>query len=176
MTTAPASTEDEAVRALAASQGEPLWFFADLAKIRLGGRQSAGALAVVEMVGPPGDAPPLHVHRREDEGFHVLEGELTLHIGGEVVRCPAGSCGWAPRDVPHIYVVTSDRPARWLAMTTPAGFEDFVAEVSRAAPAATLPPPPEEPPDIAAVAAIAAAHGVELLGPPGMSPRELSGR
>jgi hypothetical protein len=31
-----------------------------------------------------------------------------------------------------------------------------------------IPPPATEPPDIAALSAIAAQHGIEILGPPGI--------
>ena len=27
--------------------------------------------------------PPLHVHQREDEVFHVVEGQLTVFLPGE---------------------------------------------------------------------------------------------
>jgi uncharacterized cupin superfamily protein len=36
---------------------------------------------VLEHRVPHGDSPPLHVHRNEDEVFHVLEGELRFVAG-----------------------------------------------------------------------------------------------
>jgi quercetin dioxygenase-like cupin family protein len=44
------------------------------------GSDSGGRLAVVEAEGRRGDMPPLHVHRREEEAFYVLEGQLSLHL------------------------------------------------------------------------------------------------
>ena len=38
-------------------------------------------ISLVRMHQPPGDMPPLHVHEREDEGFYVLSGSLTLWVG-----------------------------------------------------------------------------------------------
>ena len=46
---------------------------------------------------------------------------------------------------------------------TPAGFEDLVREMSVPAASRTLPPPTESPPDMELIAAIAVAHGCELL-------------
>jgi len=57
--------------------------------------------AMVEMLAPPGDQPPLHRHHDEDEGFYVLEGELSLWAGDEHVVLRAGQFANAPRGVPH---------------------------------------------------------------------------
>ena len=57
-----------------------------------------------------GSGSPLHVHRNEDEWFYVIEGELTIWVGGEVVVAPAGSFVWGPRDVPHTFLVTARGP------------------------------------------------------------------
>jgi hypothetical protein len=61
-------------------------------------------------------------------------------------------------------VVTSERPCRGLQLTSPAQFEQFVAERGRPAEALTLPEP--TPPDIAALAATAERYGHEFVGPP----------
>jgi hypothetical protein len=51
-----------------------------------------------------------------------------------------------------------------LQLTSPAGFEDFAAEVGRPAASATLPEP--SPPDMAALVQAAERAGHEILGPP----------
>jgi len=112
--------------------------------------------------------PPLHVHRREEEAFYVLEGELSLHLPGRSLTLGAGEALLPPKDVPHTYRVESET-ARWLAIVTPAGFDDFVREVGEPAPEETLPPKGREH-DPARLAGIAARHGIELLGPPGTMP------
>ena len=57
--------------------------------------------------------PPLHVHRRDDETFYVLEGELTLFVPGEQIVLGPGQAALAPRDVPHAYRVESDEATGW---------------------------------------------------------------
>ena len=111
--------------------------------------------------------PPLHVHRNEDEGFYVLEGELTLWVGDDKHVLRAGESILAPRAVPH--TVRVDRDARWLVTSTPAGFEAFVRAVGSTEPQADLPSPEE-------LVRVASQHGIEILGPPGMLPAELRGR
>jgi hypothetical protein len=132
------------------------------------GDDTGGRYTIVEIVGRAGDMPPLHVHHREDEVFHVLAGRLTLHLPGEYVELGAGDTFVAPRGVPHVYRVESET-ARWLVFCEPAGFDAFVLEASREAPADEL-PPEGRPTDPDALAGAAARHGIELLGPPGTLP------
>jgi quercetin dioxygenase-like cupin family protein len=118
-----------------------------------------GDLGLLDMLEiPAGDMPPLHVHRREAEGFYVIDGHLTLYLPGRTIELGPGEFALAPRDVPHTYRV-GDEPARVLVTSTPSGFERFVAAI------AALPEV-----DPAALTAVAAEHGIEILGPPGARP------
>ena len=38
--------------------------------------------ALIEALVGPGGGPPPHVHSREEEGFYILEGEITFTING----------------------------------------------------------------------------------------------
>ena len=104
---------------------QPLWFIDNLVHVHVDGDTSGGALALLDERGRRGNMPPLHVHRHDDETFYVLEGELTLFVGGEQIVLGPGQAALAPRDVPHAYRVESEE-ARWLVITTPAGFDAFV--------------------------------------------------
>src|SRR5438874_2999977 len=55
-----------------------IWFLHNRVRIHISAAQTDGAFALLESTGPAGDHTPLHVHRLEDEGFYVLEGEITL--------------------------------------------------------------------------------------------------
>ncbi|HZO62815.1 MAG TPA: quercetin 2,3-dioxygenase [Gaiellaceae bacterium] len=145
-----------------------IWFIDNLARVRVGREESNGTLAIVELEGRRGDMPPLHVHRREDEAFYVLEGELSLHTPDGSLTLRRGEAAFAPKDVPHVYRVESET-ARWLGITTPGGFDDFVREIGEPAPDETLPPEGRRH-DPARLAEIAGRHGIELLGPPGTLP------
>jgi glyoxylate utilization-related uncharacterized protein len=105
---------------------------------------------------------------RDDEGFYVLEGELTLWVGNDEHVLRPGESVLAPRGVPHALRV-GDRDARWLVTSTPTGFEGFVRAVGSTEPQAALPDPSE-------LARVPAEHGIEILGPPGMLPAELQDR
>jgi quercetin dioxygenase-like cupin family protein len=153
-------------------EAKPRWFFANLAHVRLS-QQVAGQMSVVEFAGPPGDMPPLHLHHTDDEAWYVLEGEMSFFVrGNEPTRIETGGIVFGPKGVPHTYRVEGEQDARWLAVCTPGDFERFVLAASRPAERPALPPhgdPPNEQ-EVAAITALAAEHGIELLGPPGALP------
>jgi quercetin dioxygenase-like cupin family protein len=153
--------------ALAPDEGEALWFLGFLVTVKASSETTGGRVAVIEHIAPRGAGSPLHVHRREDEWFYVIEGELTFWVGGRQIGAPAGSFVYGPRDIPHTFVVSSEQ-ARFLLVAEPAGFEGFMRALAEPAQRLAIPPAPTEPPDFARLAAIAAEHGVEILGPPGI--------
>jgi quercetin dioxygenase-like cupin family protein len=147
---------------------EQLWFLASLAEVLVAGED----FSLVRMHCPPGDQPPLHVHEREDEGFYVLEGSLTLWAGGEPpVKLVPAEFALAPHGVPHTYR-TGPEGAVFLVTSTPGAFVDFVRAVGRPAERPEL-PAMDGPPDAERLGRIAAEHGITLLGPPGMLPADL---
>jgi quercetin dioxygenase-like cupin family protein len=89
------------------------------------GHQTGNVFGMIEVIGGPGDVAGPHVHTLEDEGFYVLDGELTLHVSGPegvaTVVAHAGDFIWAPRDMPHYYEVTGATGARVLAYEIPGG-------------------------------------------------------
>jgi len=127
-----------------------------------------------EVVFPRGAAPPLHSHP-QDETFYVLEGELTAWLAEDESadwaaepgrRCTPGAVLFAPAGTPHTFRVESDT-ARVLAISTPAGIEEFASAMSEPARWPWLPAPadgPRVPPD--RMAAIEQEHGMVRRGPP----------
>ena len=57
------------------------WFGNTLIAVNLSSSAGADGIAVIEHWMPSGDAPPLHVHHREDEVFHIIEGEIRFRVG-----------------------------------------------------------------------------------------------
>jgi quercetin dioxygenase-like cupin family protein len=149
--------------AIRAGEGEARWWFAALAEIKASAADTDGQLTIVEVTEPPGAQAPLHVHHREDEGFWILEGEVTFQVGDVTIAARAGDFAWGPRDVPHRYTVGPDG-CRMLFLLTPAGFEDLVRDMSEPAAERTLPPASDGAPDMERVARVAQAYGCELLG------------
>ncbi len=161
------STDAVAPIVAAPGEGEHLWFLGVLATVKASTETTGGAVAVIEHLAPRGSGSPLHVHSREDEWFYVIEGELTLWVDGRTIVAPAGSFVFGPKGIPHTFTVSSEE-ARFLLVTEPAGFEQFMRAVGEPAARIEIPPAATEPPDVAALTAAAAEYGIEIIGPPGI--------
>ncbi len=144
-------------------EGEARWWFACLAEIKVTAEQTGGALSIIEITEGPNASGPLHVHHREDEGFWILEGDVTFEVGDTTIDANAGDFAFGPRDIPHRYTV-GPRGCRMLFIMTPGGFEGLIREMSVPATSRTLPPASDREPDWEHVAAVAKAYGCELLG------------
>lgn len=68
--------------------------------------------------GPPRYIAPLHLHRRDDEAWYVLEGTLCVQRGEEIIQAKAGSGVLVPRGVKHTYWNPNPDPARYLLVMT----------------------------------------------------------
>jgi mannose-6-phosphate isomerase-like protein (cupin superfamily) len=128
------------VMPLAATSTEQLRFLNTLVTVRVSHHGGEDGISVLERLAPHGDSPPLHVHRTEDEIFHVLEGELRVRAADTEVKIAAGETILAPKGVPHTYRVESREGARWLVITRRGDFERFVRALSGPAERSELPP------------------------------------
>ncbi|MBW3606910.1 MAG: cupin domain-containing protein [Actinobacteria bacterium] len=148
-----------AATATATATATELEFLGSRVRILIDADQTDGRFSLIDMIEvPAGHMPPLHVHHAEDEIFYVIDGEVTLFLPGREIHATPGDCVLAPRGIPHAYRV-GDRSARWLVMSSPAGFERFVGSVAAL-----------DDLDPAVLTAVAAKHDIEILGPPGMLP------
>ena len=143
-------------------EGEARWWFGSLAVIKATAADTGGQMTIVEVTEPAGAEAPLHVHHKEDEGFWILEGDVTFEVGDTIIDAHTGDYAFGPRDIPHRYKV-GGAGCRMLFILTPGGFENLVIGMSEPAGSRTLPPPSEEEPDWERIAAIAEANGAELL-------------
>ena len=79
--------------------------------------RAAGASLVVHERTDPGPSY-LHVHRSDDEAWHVLEGTLRFRFPGREVDAPAGTTVFVPAGSPHTYRV-AEPGSRYLILLTP---------------------------------------------------------
>jgi quercetin dioxygenase-like cupin family protein len=122
----------------------------------LRGESSDGRFALVEQTIPPRAlAAPIHTHEREDEYSFVLAGRLGAQIGDEVVEAGPGDLVLKPRGIPHAYWNPGDEETHLLEIISPAGFEQYFADL-----APELARPGE--PDLEALAEIRARYRLTL--------------
>ncbi|MGH3145272.1 MAG: cupin domain-containing protein [Rubrobacter sp.] len=129
------------------------------------GKDTDGSFALAEGLVPRGAEPPPHTHTREDEAFYILEGEMSVRVGGKTIEAKSGDLVYLPRGIEHTFEPKTPT-VRALFLITPAGLEEAFKHLSETARGLTLPPPPEEPPDVERMVTIFGAHGVEFAPPP----------
>ncbi len=145
-------------------QGRAFWVVGDRYTILLSGEDTGGACALIHAEVQPGGGPPPHRHRREDEAFYVLEGEIAFHADGRDIPAKPGSWVTLARGSLHSFRNTTTVTARALILVTPAGLERYFAEVG--VPATDHSPPPSvTPADIERLQAVAPRYGMEIAPP-----------
>lgn len=103
----------------------------------LAGARTGAPIGIIEYHVAPGFSPPpiLHRHTREDAGWYVLEGELDFAFeDGRTQRVAAGGSVTHPRNCWFRWSNPHDaRAARAICWFSPCGFEQFFADLARAA-------------------------------------------
>jgi len=98
---------------------------------------SGSSASSFEVVVPPGFDVGAHTHRRSEEFFYIVAGELDLMAfepikrtaeswqdwespdGNRMVRAGAGSCMFVPPGCPHAFMNSTDEPALMLFQSSP---------------------------------------------------------
>jgi quercetin dioxygenase-like cupin family protein len=147
-------------------EGRTVAVVGDVYRFLVTGENTNGKYATWEAIVPPGGGPPRHVHSREEEGFYILDGEITFLIGEQRLIATAGMFANMPVGMPHSFKNESAKPARMLISVAPAGLEQMFFEVGVPLPECSttaLPPRKEE---IEKLMSIAPKYGIEIR-PPG---------
>jgi quercetin dioxygenase-like cupin family protein len=124
--------------------------------VRVSGQDTAGTFAVMDTEAVRGHGSPMHIHRHDCEVFVILDGTLLIVVDGQEHEAGAGCAAVLPAGRPHGFVVTSGT-ARYLTVHHGPAFEQFIS--AAADEGGTIP-------DTVRLAAIAAAHSIDILGPP----------
>jgi mannose-6-phosphate isomerase-like protein (cupin superfamily) len=140
-------------------------------QIHLSGVQTGDEFSLIGATMPPGGDGGLHLHTREDESVHLLEGCLDVTIGEETFTMQAGQTYFAPRNIPHRLRNSGNVPARALLINTPGTFDKFVqmagTPVGQDASASVFP----DAEQVQRLLALAEEFGVKILAPPEPSTR-----
>ena len=147
------------------TEGRTIAVVGDVYRFLATGEDTNGKYASWEAIVPPGGGPPPHVHSREEEGFYILEGEITFHIGEERVVATAGMFANMPVGTPHSFRNESGKPAKMLISVAPAGLEKMFFEVGVPVAQGTTTAPPPTKAEIEKLLAVAPRYGVEIRLP-----------
>jgi uncharacterized cupin superfamily protein len=78
----------------------------------------------------PGWDTGSHLHSTIEEQFYVIDGEMELRAGDNLIVGGPGTFVSVPRGVAHGFANRTDNPARMLLVCTPPGHERYFAELA----------------------------------------------
>lgn len=147
------------------NEGRTIAVVGDVYRFLATGEDTQGKYAAWEAIVPPGGGPPPHVHSREEEGFYILEGEVTFLMGEERVVATAGMFANMPVGTPHSFKNESSKPAKMLISVAPAGLEEMFFETGVPLPEGSTTALPPTKLEIDKLLEIAPRYGIEIRVP-----------
>jgi quercetin dioxygenase-like cupin family protein len=112
----------------------------DTYTVTVSGKDTGGRFCVIDMHIPAGGGPGPHRHDFE-ETFVLLDGEIEVTFRGKKTTARAGDTINIPSNAPHQFHNASSLAARMICICSPAGMENFFAEVGVPVATRTTPPP-----------------------------------
>ena len=145
-------------------EGEQMWFAGGgVFTWKATAAETGGAFLMLEDRMERNKMTPMHLHPEQDEAIYVLDGELLVDIEGEQHPVHRGGLFFAPRGVPHAFMVTSET-AHTLCFLVDGSGESFYRDAGRPITSAT---DAEQPADFALLRQVAeSSPSIELIGPP----------
>ena len=124
--------------------------------LRLDGSATGEAYAAMNIALAPGAGAALHRHRYEDETFAILSGVITFQLGAETRAVGSGGLVFIPGGLLHAFRNDGTEHATALIVVTPAGLEQYFAELGALLGAA-------EQPAAETIAALNERYGLEFI-------------
>ena len=146
-------------------KGRTVAVVGDVYRFLATGDDTNGKYAIWEAIVPPGGGPPPHVHSREEEGFYVLEGEITFLVGDKRLVASAGTFANVPVGTLHSFKNETNRTAKMLISVAPAGLEKMFFEVGVPMPPGATTAPATTQEEIAKLLQVAPRYGIEMKPP-----------
>ncbi|BAY46621.1 cupin 2 domain-containing protein [Scytonema sp. HK-05] len=111
-------------------QGSTYLFWGDLYTFVAVGEDTGGAYSLTEVVLQPQSMTPLHINE-EDEAHYILDGEIEYQLDKQTIVATPGTFVQLPKGHSHGFKNIGSKPAKMLMLITPAGPEQFFAEVGQ---------------------------------------------
>ncbi len=147
------------------AEGRTIAVVGDVYRFLATGEDTNGKYAMWEAIVPPGGGPPPHVHSREEEGFYILEGEITLQVGEKRIVATAGMFANMPVGTPHSFKNELNCPAKMLISVAPAGLEQMFFEVGVPVVQGATTAAPTTKEEIEKLLVVASRYGIEIRLP-----------
>ena len=108
------------------------WELGGLIECKVAGTQTGNAYTILGITLEKGQGAPMHIHKREDEVFYILEGTCTFGLGDEVVTAEAGTTVILKKGLAHFFRNDSSTPMKALITAIPGGLDRYFEEVTTA--------------------------------------------
>ena len=158
-------SEPEQVMIKDPTEGRTIGVVGDVYRFLATSEETGGRYSMFEATVLPGGGPPPHIHRREDETFYVLEGEITFQVGDERRVAKSGTFVHMPIGILHAFKNEASQPAKMLISFAPAGLEEMFFEVGKDLAEGETPDEPS-PEEIEKLLEAAGRFGIEYKLPP----------
>ncbi|PST84950.1 cupin domain-containing protein [Pedobacter yulinensis] len=147
--------------------GHSLSVVGDTYRILVGGKETGGAFAAIDMLIPPGGGPGPHAHPDFEESFFVVDGEIEVRSEAGTYVAQKGSFVNIPKGgLIHSFKNKTGHNAHLLCTVVPAGLELFFEEIGKpVAPGEFLPLPEIDDEAARKLQEIAQRHGQRVYPP-----------
>lgn len=108
------------------------WELGGVIECKVSGEQTGDAYTILGITLEKGQGAPMHIHKREDEVFYILEGTCTFGLGDEVVTAEAGTTVILKKGLTHFFRNDSTTPMKALITAVPGGLDLYFDEVTTA--------------------------------------------
>ncbi|NMG05359.1 cupin domain-containing protein [Brasilonema sp. UFV-L1] len=112
-------------------QGSTYLFWGDLYTFLAVGEDTGGAYSLTEVILQPQSITPLHMHDQADEAHYILDGEVEYQLDEKTIVATPGTFLQLPKGQSHGFKNNGSKPAKMLIHATPAGPEQFFAELGQ---------------------------------------------
>ena len=108
------------------------WELGGVIECKVSGAQTGDAYTILGITLEKGQGAPMHIHKREDEVFYILEGTCTFGLGDEVITAEAGTTVILKKGLAHFFRNDSSTAMKALITAVPGGLDRYFEEVTTA--------------------------------------------
>ena len=152
---------------VAAQDGKSVSVVGDTYRIVIGGEQTNGTYALIDMLIPPEGGPGPHSHADVQEAFYIVDGEIEVTTKEKTYTAKKGDYVNIPFNGPvHKFTNKTNEAAHILCFVTPSGMENMFEEIGQPVTAGQFLPKPDMTPEMKEkFESIATKYGQKLYPP-----------
>jgi mannose-6-phosphate isomerase-like protein (cupin superfamily) len=129
----------------------------EVSYVKVGSTLNNDAFSLLDYRAPAGFGVVKHLHHREDEVLHLVEGRIAVWMPDRCLTMTPGDLVFLPKGVEHAWRAYGEQSVRMNVTVSPGGFEHFFPTTQARGLAA---------PDVEALTAVCVEFGIKVSGAP----------